>query len=93
VDRAATATESATANAGLTPDQAAATRYDADTDMVVTDTAEVGEMNAAGRSLESDAQFEVEGPRQSGRARAYTTTINSGTGGEVPGSTGGTGSS
>ncbi len=67
-----------------------ASQHDADADIIITDTSVVGEMNAAARELESDEQFDAEPPRPS-TARAYTTSINSGTsgGGEIPGGTGG----
>lgn len=67
-----------------------ASQHDADADIIITDTSVVGEMNAAARELQSDEQFDAEQPRPS-TARAYTTSINSGTsgGGEIPGGTGG----
>ena len=70
----------------------AATLYDADTDMLITDTSEVSELNAAGRALESDEQFDASVTRDEPRARTYTSLTDSGTegGGEVPGTGSGT---
>lgn len=69
-----------------------AVSYDADADMIITDTAEVNELNAAGLALESDEQFDASLTDTSSRARTYTTLTDSGTegGGEVPGASGGT---
>src|SRR5919199_666494 len=86
-------TEDAASPSGATPSTSGARRYDGASDMVITDTSAVGEVNAAGHALESDEQFQAEGAVGNSATEPFSTLTSSGTsgGGEMPGANQGSG--